>query len=69
MVGTAHPTLYLATATKAIGDGQSSSGSIRRYLRRRGIRLTIPRRSLERRRGKFDEEGVRGQGSGIREEK
>ena len=31
-----------------------SSGNIRRYLRRRGIRLTIPRKSNERKRGKFD---------------
>ena len=31
-----------------------SSGQIRRYLRRRGIRLTIPRKSNEKHRGKFD---------------
>ena len=36
------------------GDKGYSSGTIRRYLRRRGIRLTIPRKSNERRRGKFD---------------
>ena len=36
------------------GDKGYSSGPIRRYLRRRGIRVTIPRKSNERRRGKFD---------------
>lgn len=36
------------------GDKGYSSGKIRRYLRRRGIRLTIPRKNNERRRGKFD---------------
>ena len=35
-----------------VGDKGYSSGNIRRYLRRRGIRLTIPRKSNERRRGK-----------------
>jgi transposase len=35
------------------GDKGYSSGKIRRYLRRRGIRLTIPRKNNERR-GKFD---------------
>ena len=39
---------------RVVGDKGYSSGEIRRYLRRRGIRLTIPRRSNERRRGKFD---------------
>jgi transposase len=39
---------------RVIGDKAYSSGKIRRYLRRRGICLTIPRRSNERRRGKFD---------------
>lgn len=36
------------------GDKAYSSGSIRRYLRRRGIRYTIPRKSNECKRGKFD---------------
>ena len=39
---------------RVVGDKGYSSGSIRRYLRRRGIRLTIPRKDNERRRGKFD---------------
>ena len=39
---------------RVVGDKGYSSGTIRRYLRRRGIRLTIPRKSNERRRGKFD---------------
>lgn len=30
------------------------SGKIRRYLQRRGIRITIPRKANERRRGQFD---------------
>lgn len=37
---------------RVVGDKGYSSGSIRRYLRRRGIRLTIPRKDNERRRGK-----------------
>lgn len=37
-----------------VGDKAYSSGRNRRYLRRRGIRLTIPRQSNERRCGKFD---------------
>lgn len=37
-----------------MGDKGYSSGKIRFYLGRRGIRLTIPRKSNERRRGKFD---------------
>jgi transposase len=36
------------------GDKGYSSGKIRRYLRRRGIRITIPRKDNERHRGKFD---------------
>jgi transposase len=36
------------------GDPAYSSGKIRRYLRRRGIRITIPRKDNERRRGTFD---------------
>ena len=39
---------------RVVGDKAYSSGKIRCYLRRRGIRLTIPRRRNERRRGKFD---------------
>jgi transposase len=39
---------------RVVGDKGYSSFSIRRYLQRRGIRLTIPRRSNERRPGKFD---------------
>ncbi|NMG07788.1 IS5 family transposase [Brasilonema sp. UFV-L1] len=37
-----------------VGDKGYSSRKIRLYLRRRGIRLTIPRKSNEPRRGKFD---------------
>jgi transposase len=39
---------------RVVGDKGYSSGSIRRYLRRRGIRLTIPRKDNEKHRGKFD---------------
>ncbi len=39
---------------RVVGDKGYSSGQIRRYLRRRGIRLTIPRKSNEKHRGKFD---------------
>ncbi len=39
---------------RLVGVMGYSSGKIRLYLRRRGIRLTIPRKSNERRRGKFD---------------
>ena len=39
---------------RVVGDKGYSSGTIRRYLRRRGIRLTIPRKSNEKHRGKFD---------------
>lgn len=39
---------------RVVGDKGYSSSTIRRYLRRRGILLTIPRKSNERRRGKFD---------------
>jgi hypothetical protein len=38
------------------GDKSYSSGEIRRYLRRRGIRITIPRKTNERRSGPFDRE-------------
>ena len=37
---------------RVVGDKGYSSINIRRYLQRRGIRLTIPRKSNERRRGK-----------------
>ena len=36
-----------------------SSGKIRRFLRRRGIRMTIPHKRNERRRGPFDREKYR----------
>jgi len=36
------------------GDKGYSSRKIRRYLQRRGMRLTIPRQENERRRGQFD---------------
>lgn len=39
---------------RVVGDKGYSSGQIRLYLRRRGIRLTIPRKSNEKHRGKFD---------------
>ena len=39
---------------RVVGDKGYSSRQIRRYLRRRGIRATIPRRRDERRRGPFD---------------
>lgn len=39
---------------RVVEDKGYSSGKIRCYLRRRGIRLTIPRKSNEQRRGKFD---------------
>lgn len=41
------------------GDKAYSSGEIRRYLRRRGIRITIPRKKDERRSGPFDREVYR----------
>lgn len=39
---------------RVVGDKGYSSRKIRLYLRRRGIRLTIPRKDNERHRGKFD---------------
>lgn len=39
---------------RVVGDKGYSSGAVRRYLRRRGIRLTIARKVNERQRGKFD---------------
>ena len=41
---------------RVCGDKGYSSGKIRAYLRRRGVRLTIPRKRNERRRGPFDRE-------------
>ncbi len=38
-----------------VQDVSYSSGAIRRYLRRRGIRLTIPRKDNEKHGGKFDQ--------------
>ncbi len=40
---------------RVVGDKGYSSGAIRRYLRRRGIRFTIPRKSNEKHRGRFDQ--------------
>jgi transposase len=39
---------------RVVADKGYSSRKIRRYLRRRGIRLTIPRKQNERRSGPFD---------------
>jgi len=39
---------------RVVGDKGYSSRKIRRYLRRRGIRVTIPRKQNERRRERFD---------------
>lgn len=39
---------------RVVGDKGYSSGKIRRYLRRRGIRYSIPRKDNELHRGKFD---------------
>jgi transposase len=39
---------------RVVGDKGYSSGAIRRYLRCRGIRVTIPRKDNEKHRGKFD---------------
>ena len=44
---------------RLVGDTGYSSRVIRRNLRRRGIRLTIPRRANERDRGRFDREQYR----------
>ena len=38
---------------RLVGDKAYSSGAIRRYVRRHGIRLTIPRKRDERRTGPF----------------
>lgn len=50
-VGSGRPRLR---PQRVVGDKGYSSGKIRLYLRRRGIRLIIPRKSNELRRGKFD---------------
>ena len=39
---------------RVVGDKGYSRRKIRQYLRRHGIRITIPRRKDERRRGPFD---------------
>lgn len=39
---------------RLIGDKAYSSGKIRQYLRRHGIRITIPRKQNEHRTGPFD---------------
>ena len=44
---------------RVCGDKGYSSGKIRRYLRRRGLRITIPRKANERRRGTFDKSQYR----------
>jgi len=44
---------------RIVGDKGYSSGKIRRYARRRGINVTIPRKRNERRRGPFDRAAYR----------
>ncbi len=44
---------------RLIGDKAYSSGEIRAYLQKHGVRCTIPRRSDERRRGSFDRQTYR----------
>jgi len=44
---------------RVVGDKAYSSGTIRQYLRRRGIRITIPRKQNEHRTGPFDREMYR----------
>jgi transposase len=39
---------------RVAGDKGYDSAEIRAYLRRRGVRITIPRKANERRRGSFD---------------
>ena len=46
-------------AERLVGDKAYSSDAIRTYLRQRGMRYTIPRRSNEKRRGSFDEASYR----------
>ena len=45
---------------RIVGDKGYSSGAIRRYARRHGIGVTIPRKRNERRRGPFDRAAYRG---------
>ena len=45
---------------RVVGDKGYSSGRIRRYARARGMRVTIPRKRNERRRGPFDRAAYRG---------
>ncbi len=45
---------------RVVGDKGYCSGKIRWYLRRRGIRITIPRKASERRKGQFDSQVYRG---------
>ncbi len=49
--GRGRPRLY---PRRVVGDKGYNSRKIRAFLRRRGIRYTIPRKSNERRRGPFD---------------
>ena len=44
---------------RIVGDKGYRSGAIRRYARRRGIRVTIPHKGNERRRGPFDRAAYR----------
>ena len=44
---------------RVVADKGYSSGKIRRYLRRRGIRMTIPHKQNERRTGPFDRQKYR----------
>ena len=44
---------------RLVGDKGYSSGWVRQQLRQRGIRITIPRKSNQRRRGPFDREQYR----------
>ena len=54
--GPGRPRLY---PRLIVGDKGYSSGRIRRFLRQRGIRLTIPRRKNERHRSVFSREEYR----------
>jgi transposase len=45
---------------RVVGDKGYSSGAIRRYARQHGMRVTIPRKRNERRRGPFDRAAYRG---------
>ena len=48
-----------AAVRRLVGDKGYSSRAIRAHLRRRGIRVTIPRRKTERRTGPFDRAAYR----------